>query len=122
MNYEKALIMLRPDLTLQVSCREQVIDVTLDASMALGLVVALLARIAPQQPWFGRADGAVLARAHDAAFTLTHAVAMSLSRPPLSAEATASAVRLLQPAFLAASAIALVTFDEMEGAAPRPCR
>ena len=100
---EKAIVTLRPDLTLQVACGDIALDVCLDVDMALGLATALLAKVESQQPWYGRTDADILGRAHDTAFTLIRAVTVALRSASLSAADQAAAEELLRPAFTAAA-------------------
>lgn len=101
---EKALVTLREDLTLQVACGDHALDVQLDAGMALDLARALLANVNAQEPWTGRADANVLARANDSAFVLLGAVTAGLkSGEVLSPEDCLAASALLERAFVASS-------------------
>ncbi len=66
---EKAVLLLRPDLTLQVSAGTQALEVHLAADMAYGLALALIANIADLAPWQSHEDAQIYSDAHDLAFS-----------------------------------------------------
>jgi hypothetical protein len=113
---EKALVLLREDLTLQISTGEHALEVHLNADMAYGLARALLANIGGNAPWAGRDDARVLEYTHDLAFSAARLVSLALAVPALTGEKQALLARELERAFAAVALldVALITFDSEE--------
>jgi hypothetical protein len=109
---EKALLTLRPDLTLQIAVGERAHDVELSLQDAYGLALALLASVADLEPWKERADSAVLGQVHGLAFMAAKLALHTLTAPALAPDRQALVAVTLEQAFTA------VTLLEMFAASP----
>ncbi len=107
---EKALLTLRPDLTLQLAAGDRAHDVQLDVAGAYGLAGALLATIGDLVPWAGRADADLIERIHTLGFSAVRMADIALRRQPIADEPRA----LVSPSLDAAFAILTLLADETE--------
>jgi hypothetical protein len=106
---EKALLTLRPDLTLQLAIGDRVLDVELGIDGAYGVSEALLANVADLEPWKGRPDAAVLERVHSLAFAAAQLAMSVLAGAPLPSDKQALVASTLERAFAAVTLLQMAT-------------
>jgi hypothetical protein len=109
---EKALLTLRPDLTLQMAVGARALDAQLSLEDAYGLALALLATVAELEPWKDRADAPVLAHVHGLAFMAAQLGLRTMRAPALSSEKQARVAVTLERAFTAVTLLEMSTASQ----------
>lgn len=80
---KKAILTLRPDLTLQLAVGDLAHDVELTPADAYDLAMALLATMADLSPWAGRRDAMSIERVHGLGYEAMRVAALVQSVPAL---------------------------------------